>query len=153
MRQKSFPDLITLQCLEKDTQELKTDHSPLTTEIGIYFLNTAFYFTFSPSIMLQDPPPTTKCRGLVLPTMFCFIQSHLSSSTASSWLRKPTPPLLLDLTFLNYTELILRKQNAGTDRHECSLLYEKKRKRSLASLYKLILPYHLSPQPQDVIMY
>lgn len=115
-KQKSPSDLMALHCLEKDTRGIRTDHTSLTTEMDIHFLNAVLGF-------LSRLPPTPMQRNpvvlLVLSTISQAIspphctnrpQLHPSFISASQ-----TFPLLLNLTFFNYTELILRKQNASTD--------------------------------------
>lgn len=63
-------------------------------------IKTVSLLPLTPSVMPPDLPPTTKSRCPVSLTMFCV--RHLGSSSSSASLLKATPPLLPDLTFLNY---------------------------------------------------
>lgn len=135
MKQKSLPDLITPQCLEKHTQRgLKTDHTHLSTETGICFLNSIFY------VLPVSPPPSLPQLGyqtyhqLLSGKAYCYcscfaLHKATISRPPSSLLLKMTCPLLPDFTFLNHTELILRYQNAGIHRYESILLYYGKKKK------------------------
>lgn len=163
MRQNSIPDLMTLQCLEKIHKSWKLIIL-LSPERQVATFWTPFLALLFPPCPLDYATRSIINYQVERPSVTDHILFYTKSPQFQPFFILASQGhslLLLDWAFLNYTELILRMQNAGTwmetwfgrGRDMNAVFSTKRRKRSLASLYKLILPYHLSPQPKDVIMH